>query len=105
MHRQQGYLISLLTKIEGGGYTDRQQGDLISFFLLFQNKEKKLRGFGPLANYAKMDHIDTYWGCGLNGSGAEEGLCEYVNKARVPWRWNISRAAKQLLNNILVPRC
>jgi hypothetical protein len=29
-HRHNGDFISLLTNIEGGGYEDRQQGDLIS---------------------------------------------------------------------------
>jgi hypothetical protein len=49
-HRQQGDLISLLTKISGDtdrwtdtdGYTDRQKGDLISLLPFFQNKEIRL---------------------------------------------------------------
>jgi hypothetical protein len=37
-------LISLLTKLGGGGaYTDRQQGNLISLLLFFKNKETRLK--------------------------------------------------------------
>jgi hypothetical protein len=43
-HRQQGDLISLLTKIREG-YTDREQGGLISLLLFFQNKKSKLNSF------------------------------------------------------------
>jgi hypothetical protein len=50
--RQQGDLISLLTKIRGryterwagiDGYTDRQQGDIIRLLLFFRSKESRLK--------------------------------------------------------------
>jgi hypothetical protein len=49
-HRQQNNLISLLTEnggvrrqIEGHRWIHRQQGDLISILLFFQNKESMLK--------------------------------------------------------------
>jgi hypothetical protein len=91
-HRQQGDFISLLTNT-GGGNTDRQQGDLMSFHLFLKNMENSLCGLvvrapGYRSRGPGFDsrRYQIFW----EVVGLERGTLSLVNRTEELLEWKSS---------------
>jgi hypothetical protein len=60
-HKQKGDLITLITKINGGRYIDRQQFHLISLLLYLQYMENRLK-YMQTRIYKKKSHQKCFNG-------------------------------------------